>query len=1125
MNPYQFKTSTNFDFLKDRWPDLASLASFAESYAYTDPASSLVKLRIFAEKMVDILYYELGLIKPNGLLSFRELLHNPEFGKAVPNPIINFLDLIRKEGNKGAHEDRVHFKPDEVIRVLSNVHKISAWFVTTLTNTKIEIHPFLPPEKPPSISELKKKQEELEEKLEKLQKNQDEKRFENPHQLLSETQKEDFQLKARKMADSMGLTEAQTRKLLIDSLLLDAGWELLKNPEAYNPHKSKPQALPEYPIKHQPTASGTGYADYVLMGSNGKPIAVIEAKNTSRSAEDGQAQAKLYADGIEKETGQRPFIFFTNGHDIFFQDVVNGYPHRRVWGFYDQEKLEYLLFQGHNRKTLKDVEINTQISGRDYQLECIRRVYESFDLKHRKGLIVMATGTGKTRVAVSLIDGLMRAKWTKRILFLVDRKELRKQAIDAFKEHMPDETPVVITSGNKFEQNNRLYFATYQTMIEAYQAFNIGFFDLIIADESHRSIYKTYRELFLYFDALQIGLTATPVGFINRNTFNFFGLTTTDPTYHYSYEEAVNHNPPYLVRYVVDEQSTGFLRRGMKEKDFTQEQREQLEEQGEDPDTYDFEPSDMDKLIMNRDTNRQILKNLMEKGFKDETGTKPGKTIIFARNHKHALLLAEIFNELYPQFEGKIAQVIDSHIERSEELIEGFKGKKKEFKDLDIAISVDMLDTGIDVPEIVNLVFAKPIYSKVKFLQMIGRGTRLCPKCKDLCTHKSQFMIFDPWRNFQFFDINPDGKIPKEQPSLPERLFSARLALFQTIQYSSPFVDTVYQHLRSDIEHLPEKSVTVRERWQVVEKVQQDKFWDKLLEKPDAESFQLLTRDITPLMRWRNISDEADALGFDNKITRAQLAWAQGNQEQFKTYQDEIISDVERLRTNLNQVKPQLELIESVQKTAYWESISLEKLEELRLQLRGLMKYRRNDVGESGKFIDVVDYVEAGNIRTPIIAEPMAVYKERLVKVVQELMANNLTLQKIHRGMAITETELQSLQGLILENDSSLKPEDLEKLYPKEGPSLKKLVRSIIGLDKLAVHERFEAFRKGHTTLSAKQMQFLTLVEQEIVKAGGLEIDKLYADPFTLINFRGVDGLFKPQEVDELLTIIKGLSA
>lgn len=310
-----------------------------------------------------------------------------------------------------------------------------------------------------------------------------------------------------------------------------------------------------------------------------------------------------------------------------------------------------------------------------------------------------------------------------------------------------------------------------------------------------------------------------------------------------------------------------------------------------------------------------------------------------------------------------------------------------------------------------------------------------------------------------------------------------------------------------------------------MERVKQDKFWERLQERPDNDAIQLLSGDITPLMRWRNIIGEGDALTFDNKIARLQLAWVRGNLDQFEAYQMDIISDVERLRTNLNQVKTEIELIEAVQKVGWWQDISLEKLEDLRLRLRGVMKYRRTEAAFQPRIIDVVDNTVEGRIRTPEIAEPMEAYKERLVNVLKELISSNLTLQKIHRGMGITETELQSLQALILEREPGLKPDDLAKLYPDKAHSLDKLIRSLIGLDHLTVHQKFEAFRQAHTTLTANQMQFLNLMEQEIAQAGGLDIAKLYGEPFTRFHFQGLDGVFKPEEVDEILAIVKGLSA
>jgi type I restriction enzyme R subunit len=897
----------------------------------------------------------------------------------------------------------------------------------------------------------------------------------------------------------------------------------------YNAHSDKPQCIREYLVLHQPNTSGKGYIDYVLMGKDGHPVALIEAKKTSENAEKGKTQAELYANGLEQMTGRRPFIFYTNGHDIFFWDDLL-YPPRRVWGFFDTDKLEYMLFQRANKQALSAIELNPSIAGRGYQLEAIRRVYEDFEASRRKALVVMATGTGKTRVATSIIDGLMRANWGKRILFLVDRVELQRQALDAFKEFLPTEKPVIITGGTKYERDARIYLATYNTMMNAYSAFNVGFFDLVIADESHRSIYKYYRELFQYFDAFQIGLTATPVGYVTRNTYQFFERDDQDPTFYFSLTEAINHQPPYLVNYQVNNETTGFLQGGIKYDELTEEQRAQLEEQDEDPQSFNYERENVDQQVMNKETNRKILRNLMETGLRNSDGTRPGKTIVFARNHNHALLLESLFNEMYPEYRGKICQVIDYINPRKYELIDGFKGKKKEFAGLDIAISVDMLDTGVDVPQVVNLVFAKPVYSKVKFWQMIGRGTRLCSNLYGSGKDKTHFLIFDPWRNFEFFGENPEGFVQdSENKSVPERLFAVRLSLLKQLaavlgqpQQSVPpsghldFEKTLLQYVQADVETLPMQSVNVREKWRELERVRKEAFWAKR----EDDFYGFLTEHVQPLMRCRNIEGEADAMAFDIKITRLQLALMQDKDDAFQSMQEKVIEDVERLRTNLNQVKQELELIQAVQKASWWQTVTLEKLEELRLRLRGLMKYR-SIIKNKAKSIDIEDYKIAGTQSGSSAEESMEAYRERVVSVLQEMMTSNLTLQKIRRGLPVTETDIVSLQSIILERVPGLKPEDLTQLFPGKAEKLDMLIRSVVGMDELTVHMAFESFRQAHTTLKANQLQFLTLIEQEVIRSGGLEIAQLYEQPFTSIHTLGLDGVFPEAEADELIQIIK----
>jgi type I restriction enzyme, R subunit len=572
-------------------------------------------------------------------------------------------------------------------------------------------------------------------------------------------------------ANALGFDEATTRARLIDSLLASVGWDVAPG------LSSTEQVGKEIEVRDQPTGSGAGYADYVLWDDNGNPLAVIEAKKTSVDPERGRHQAKLYADSLEKEHGHRPVIFYTNGFDIWIWDDAQGFPPRKLYGFYSKDSLQHLAnYQRAERRPLDTIDINELIVDRLYQIEAIKRVCERFAKKHRKALIVQATGTGKTRVAIALTDLLIRAGWVKRVLFLCDRRELRKQAKNAFNDYLSE--PIrIITSRVKSNASERVFLATYPAMQKVFQSFDPGFFDLIIADESHRSIYNVYGDMFHYFDCHQIGLTATPVDFVTKSTFRLFDCEGQLPTANYDLEQAVQDG--YLTPFEVFEHTTQFLREGIKLDTLTKDQIEQLEEQGEDPAQYDFSSEQVDKVIYNKDTNRAILRNLMENGLRDATGQLPGKSIIFARNHQHAILLRQLFDEMYPQYGGKFCQVIDNYDPRAEQLIDDFKGEGTN-NELTIAISVDMLDTGIDIPEILNLIFAKPVRSPVKFWQMIGRGTRLRKDLFGPGSDKTIFRIFDHWGNFERFEMGYRPAEPKQGKSIMQLVFEERLMLVET---------------------------------------------------------------------------------------------------------------------------------------------------------------------------------------------------------------------------------------------------------------------------------------------------------------------------------------------------------
>jgi type I restriction enzyme R subunit len=806
--------SRNFEILRGDWPELASLGGFAEAYAHDDPVSALVKLRLFAENLTKDIYRELGLPKPERP-TFVDLLTNQSFVAITPKVVLDKLHALRIHGNKAAHGETAAVQ--SALWLLQEAFDLGRWlfvqfghgdaasipaFVQPLAESVDESKGQLKREKRQVLEKLAMQEAQMEALLRELDAAREaavtaEKKIEEIQSLASS---------GAATANLLAFSEATTRARIIDSLLATANWNVgLGN-------ASTEEVGKEVEVKHQPTASGLGYADYVLWDDNGNPLAVIEAKKTAVDPERGRQQAKLYADGLEKMHGQRPVIFYTNGYDIWMWDDVLCYPPRKVFGYYSKDSLQYLVnFQRAGRKPLNSLEPNAAVVNRLYQIEAIKRVSERFTDSHRKALVVQATGTGKTRVAIALAELLIRAGWVKRVLFLCDRRELRKQAKNAFGDFLSEPIRIVNSRVNP-SASERIFLATYPAMQKVYQSFDVGFFDLIIADESHRSIYNVYGDMFHYFDCLQIGLTATPIDFVSRNTFSLFGCEGQLPTANYDLEQAVQDG--FLTPFEVFEHTTQFLREGIRLDILTKEQIQELEEQGEDPAQYDFSSEQIDKIIYNKDTNRAILRNLMENGLREATGQLPGKSIIFARNHQHAVLMRQMFDEMYPQYGGRFCQVIDNYDPRAEQLIDDFKGDGAN-SELTIAISVDMLDTGIDIPEILNLVFARPVRSPVKFWQMIGRGTRLRPDLFGPGKDKKIFRIFDHWGNFERFEMGYRTAEPTHSKPLLQQVFEERILLAETALRVSEVAifDEVLELIAKDIEALPEDSVSVREKW------------------------------------------------------------------------------------------------------------------------------------------------------------------------------------------------------------------------------------------------------------------------------------------------------------------------
>jgi len=1112
--------SINFKILRNNYPELSDLGGFAEQYVGPDPSSALVKMRSFAEIMVGYVYQEYGIPRP-WQPSLNDLINNEAFRSVIPSVVLDKFHAIRIHGNKAAHGDKQ--TTQKGLWLLKESFDLACWFhIAIAKGSRDECPAYQEPTAVAStggvewnvdnkriLEQLAAQEAHMQQLLQELEAKQ---------ASLQVVEKKAAELeilaaKGKKAADALEFDEETTRLRLIDSMLVDAGWEV--GAQGANTEF----VVQEEEVQFQPTTTGIGYADYVLKDDSGKPLAVVEAKRTAKDSNIGRKQAQLYAEGLEKMHGQRPVIFYTNGFDIWMWDDANGYPPRKLFGFYSKDSLQYLVnFQRASRKPLDTISPNPAIAGRLYQMEAIKRVAEKFTVGYRKSLIVQATGTGKTRVAISITDLLIRANWVKRVLFLCDRKELRKQAKNVFNEFI-NEPLTIVGSQTAKDRNKRIYLATYPAMMKVFQTFDVGFFDLIIADESHRSIYNRYRDLFQYFDCLQVGLTATPVDFISRNTFQLFNCEEKDPTAYYPLEKAVEEG--YLVPYEVYSHTTAFMRSGIKYNQLTDEQKQQLEDDGEDPESFNYEAPEIDRQIFNKETNRSILRNLMENGIRETSGQHVGKSIVFARSHLHAVLLAQLFDEMYPQYGGNFCQVIDNYDPRAEQLIDDFKGFGSN-KELTIAISVDMLDTGIDVPEIVNLVFAKPIKSKVKFWQMIGRGTRLCLDLFSPGHHKTVFRIFDHWGNFEYFEQDKPEVEPTQSKPLMQRVFETRVDLAETALNKSElavFNDAI-ELIAQDLNSLPEQTIAVKEKWKEKRTVSKP----EVLNQFAPATVQMLRREMAPLMQWVNLPGHLDAYQFDLLLTQMQVDLLRQS-GRFADLKDECLSRVDGLIMHLNPVRAKAETIKQVKNPAFWEDPTVARLEGVRQDLRGIMHHHNSGGGNPlpPRTVDVEDGgIEFKQRKANLKEVDMIAFRRRAEETLKPLFDKNPTLIKIRNGQIVSEADLNALTSMVLTQNPSVNLELLREFYTETATPLDFMIRSIIGMDSLAVKQRFESFVHRYPQLSSTQIRFLSMLENHISKYGSIELGRLYETPFTSVHSDGLDGIFKDErQIEDILGILQ----
>lgn len=936
-------------------------------------------------------------------------------------------------------------------------------------------------------------------------------------------------------------SEATTRKEIIDLRLKEAGWNVADRTQVFEEYFVSPLGsgngeASSASSEGLPKSGPREFSDYVLLGKNGKAIAVVEAKRSSKNAELGREQAKQYCQNIQAQNGgDLPFCFYTNGHEIFFWNLGEA-PPQKVHGFPMRQDLERLLFIRKYKKHLSDELINTAIAGRDFQLHAIRSVMEGIERNRRLFLLVMATGTGKTRTCIALIDALMRAGRVQRILFLVDRIALRGQALDAFKEHIPDEPRWPELGEKSIATDRRIYVATYPTMLNIVRdeanSLSPHFFDLIVIDESHRSIYNTYGEVLDYFNAIKLGLTATPRDVVDHNTFALFECEDGLPTFAYSYDEAIDHVPPYLCDFRVLKIKTKFQDEGISKRTISLDDQKQLILEGKEIEEINFEGSDLEKTVTNHATNALIVKEFMEESIKDPNGVLPGKTIFFCMSMKHARRMEAIFDSLYPEYKGELAKVMVSDDPR----VYGKGGLLDQFTRNDmprVALSVDMLDTGIDVREIVNLVFAKPVYSYTKFWQMIGRGTRLLEseKIKSWCPEKDVFQIIDCWDNFEYFKLTPKGKEPKPQIPLPVRFVGVRIDKIEAAQSlgHAGIAEKEITSFRAQIAALPARSVAIMEAKAQLAQCQEEAFWQPLT----AEHLAFLRHAIQPLFRVVS-QEDFKAMRFEKDVLEASLAHMKGEKEKYAALTENLVAQISELPLSVNIVAQQAEIIQKAQTNHYWATMTDQSFNYLAEQLSPLMHFRDGrNVGDGPakfNFADVLaakEFVEFGPEHESL---SIAQYRQLVEQRVKELTASNPILQKIRDGQPVDEMDAETLAAQLHDEHPHITLQLLRRVYQHQSAPFLKFIRHILGIEILesfpdTVSRSIDQFIVEHPKLTSHQLQFLNLLRDYLIHRGGIEKRDLIQAPFTVIHPSGIRGVFSPAEINEILALTERLAA
>lgn len=1064
---------TNFDIFSaiPQFDPFASVAVSAERILHIDPSACVLNCRRAMEFAVKWMYsVDKALVMPyqDTLVS---LMNTEDFRDIVGTDIWRRMDFIRRTGNTAAHTGR-KITEEQAALCLENLYVfldfVAYCYGENYTEGHFDRALLTRPAEAPAA--LVKEAPEV-----------------DLAALMAENAALKEELTARRAGQQqtyvpkpLDLSEYKTRKLYIDTMLTDAGWTEGKD------------WLNEVELPGMPNKSEVGYADYVLYGDDGRPLAVIEAKRTCVDVAKGRQQAKLYADLLEKKYHRRPVIFLTNGFETRITD--NLYPERRCAAIYSKRDLEKLFNLQTMRTSLKNIMVDPKIAGRYYQEGAVKAACDTFARNRRKALMVMATGSGKTRTVIALCDVLLQHGWVRNILFLADRNSLVTQAKRSFVNLLPD-LSVTNLCEEKDNYTAHCVFSTYQTMYnvidsvqdEEGKLFTCGHFDLVICDEAHRSVYNKYRDIFSYFDAPLVGLTATPKDEIDKNTYEIFELENGVPTYGYDLAQAVKDG--YLVDFISVETKLKFIEQGIVYDELSDADREAYEatftdENGELPES--IASSALNEWIFNEDTIRQVLHTLMTKGLTIDYGSKLGKTIIFAKNHPHAEKILEVFNREYPHLPG-FAKVIDNYMTYAQSAIDEFSDPKKLPQ---IAISVDMLDTGIDVPEVLNLVFFKKVMSKAKFWQMIGRGTRLCPGLID-GADKDKFYIFDFCGNFEFFRMNK-GRPTANMIALQGAIFylKAQIAYkLQDLAYQTTdlidFRKSLVEDMVRKVRELNKENFAVRQHLKFVELYANSDSYNALT----YEDTLLMGQELAPLITPEE--DDAKALRFDALMYGIELAYLAG--KKYGKARSDLMKKVAAVASvaNIPEIMAQSELIDKILHTDYVENAGINELENIRKKLRDLMKYIpickvRYDTNFNDEILSE-DWNES-----ELENDDLKNYKAKAEFYVRQHM-DNATIAKLKSNIPLTEDDVKVLES-ILWSEIGTKQDYVAEYGQKP---LGEFVREIVGLDMNAAKEAFAKYLND-TSLDSRQIYFVNQIVEYIVHNGMMkDLSVLQEAPFT----------------------------